>query len=64
MGAALFGGGVHLGRVDQGEEKKTESPSSLGLGTIYITPLQGRPDLTTTVWVQSFKHGDGKVLGT
>ena len=50
--------------MDQGEEKKTESPSSLGLETIYIMPLQGRPDLTTTVWVRSFKHGDGKVLGT
>ena len=45
--------GVRLCSVDWGKEKMLESPSSLGLGTIYIVPLRGRTDLTTKVWVWS-----------
>ena len=35
------------------EKKMLESPSSLGIGTIYITPLRGRTSLTIRVWVWS-----------
>ena len=31
------------------EKKMLESPSSLGIGTIYITPLRGRTSLTIRV---------------
>ena len=41
--------GVCLSQVNWGEEKMLESPPSLGLGTIYITPLRGMIDFTTRV---------------
>ena len=50
--------GVRLGQRDRGGEEM-ESPLRLGLGTIYIAPLRGRTDLTTTVWVWSL----GTILG-
>ena len=34
-------------------QRKMESPSRLGLGTINIAPLRGRTSLTIRVWVQS-----------
>ena len=42
------------------EKKMLESPSSLGLGTIYIALLHGMTDLTTRVWVQSLGMGIGR----
>ena len=51
--------GVCLSRADQSEEKM-ESPPRLGLGTISMTPLRGRTNLTIKVWVQSLGMGMGR----
>ena len=42
-------GAACLGQVDRDGEKMLESPPSLGLGTVYIAPLQGRTSLNTKV---------------
>ena len=46
-----LGGGYTSAEWTGVEEGCLESPPSLGLGTIYITPLRGRTGLTTRVWV-------------
>ena len=53
MQRAVFLGEVRHSRVDQGKERKMESPPRLGVGTIYIAPLHGKTDLTTRIWVWS-----------